>query len=109
MVYEKSNVTDYKRDKARIITYKAPHNSAVQLYDYKTKKSRVVFGPGLVLLEPEEQFTIISLSGGKPKRENAIQSLQLSLGPDFMTDQIIVETSDHAQLTLTLSYNWHFR
>jgi major vault protein len=25
-----------------------------------------------------------------------------------MTDQIIVETSDHAKLALTLSYNWHF-
>lgn len=25
-----------------------------------------------------------------------------------MTDQIIVETSDHAKLSLTLSYNWHF-
>jgi len=30
------------------------------------------------------------------------------MGPDFMTDQIIVETSDHAKLALTLSYNWHF-
>lgn len=38
-----------------------------------------------------------------------IQTLQLSLGPDFMTDQIIVETSDHAKLQLTLSYNWYFK
>jgi major vault protein len=26
-----------------------------------------------------------------------------------MTDEIIVETSDHAKLRLKLSYNWHFR
>jgi len=30
------------------------------------------------------------------------------LGPDFMTDVVTVETSDHARLSLTLSYNWHF-
>jgi major vault protein len=30
------------------------------------------------------------------------------LGPDFMTDIVIVETSDHARLSLKLSYNWHF-
>ena len=33
----------------------------------------------------------------------------MSLGPDFMTDMIIVETSDHAKLNLTLSYNWYFK
>lgn len=30
------------------------------------------------------------------------------LGPDFMTDVVEVETSDHARLRLQLSYNWHF-
>ncbi|CAD8101422.1 unnamed protein product [Paramecium sonneborni] len=97
------------RDKTRIISFKAPHNSAIQLYDYKLKKSRVVFGPDLVMLGPDEQFTVLKLSGGKPKQENLIQTLTLSLGPDFMTDQLIVETSDHAKLKLTLSYNWHFK
>jgi len=46
------------------LTYKAPHNSAVQLYDYKNKISRIVFGPELVMLEPYEEFTLITLSGG---------------------------------------------
>jgi len=32
----------------------------------------------------------------------------LLLGPDFMTDIVIVETGDHARLSLKLSYNWHF-
>jgi len=30
------------------------------------------------------------------------------LGPDFMTDIVIVETADHARLSLKLSYNWYF-
>lgn len=38
-----------------------------------------------------------------------IKSLSLLLGPDFMTDIVDVETSDHARLSLQLAYNWHFR
>lgn len=60
------------------------------------------------MLDPDEQFTLLSLSGGKPKLPNAIKSLCLLLGPDFFTDVITVETSDHARLQLQLSYNWHF-
>jgi len=97
-----------ERDKTRVVTYRAPHNSAVQIYDYKDKKSRVVFGPELVMLGPEEQFTILSLSGDKPKRPHVIKALSLVLGPDFMTDIVIVETADHARLSLKLSYNWQF-
>lgn len=97
-----------KREPWKVITYRVPHNAAVQLYDYKQKKSRVVFGPELVMLEPDEQFSIMSLSGGEPKRPNVITSLSLMLGPDFMNDQVIVETSDHARLKLKLSYNWRF-
>jgi major vault protein len=43
-----------KRDKTRVVTFKCPFNSAVQVYDYKRKKSRVAFGPDLVKLEPDE-------------------------------------------------------
>lgn len=68
-----------------------------------------MFGPDLVKLGPDEEFTVISLSGGRPKREGLIKTLCLSLGPDFMSDYVIVETSDHAQLSLSLSYNWEFR
>jgi len=97
-----------QRDKTRVITYRTPHNSAVQIYDYKAKKARVVYGPDLVMLGPDEQFTIQSLSGDVPKRPHVIKSLCLLLGPDFMTDVVVVETSDHARLSLKLSYNWHF-
>jgi major vault protein len=96
------------RDKTRVVVYKAPHNTNVQIYDYKAKKARVVFGPDLVVLGPDEQFTVLSLSGDKPKRPHVIKALSLQLGPDFMTDIVIVETADHARLSLKLSYNWHF-
>lgn len=97
------------RDKTRVITYRVPHNAAVQIYDYKEKKARVMFGPELVMLGPDEQFTQLSLSGGKPKKPNVIKALCLLLGPDFATDIITVETADHARLSLQLSYNWHFK
>jgi len=60
------------------------------------------------MLEPDEHFSIISLSGGDPKKPNAITTLALPLGPDFMNDVVVVETSDHARLKLKLSYNWRF-
>jgi major vault protein len=99
---------DTERDPTRVVTYRVPHNAAVQIYDYKKKKARVIFGPELVMLGPDEQFTVLNLSGGVPKRPNHIKSLALFLGPDFMTDLITVETADHARLSLKLSYNWHF-
>jgi len=97
-----------KRDPYRVVTYRAPHNSAVQVYDYKSKTARVSFGPDLVMLGPDEQFTVNSLSGEVPKKPHCIKSLALLLGPDFMTDLVVVETSDHARLSLKLSYNWFF-
>jgi major vault protein len=97
------------RDKTRVVRFSVQHNSACQVYNFQTRQARYVYGPDLVMLEPDEQFTVISLSGDKPKTPNVIQSLQLFLGPDFMTDIITVETSDHARLQLQLSYNWHFK
>jgi major vault protein len=96
------------RVKSRVVRFNVQHNAAVQIYDYKLKKSRIVFGPDLVMLAPDEQFTVLSISGDKPKVPNIIKSLQLFLGPDFMSDTVIVETSDHARLQLKLSYNWQF-
>jgi major vault protein len=42
------------------------------------------------------------------KHLEKIKALALLLGPDFMTDVVVVETSDHARLSLKLSYSWHF-
>merc|ERR1712072_81054 len=96
------------RDKTQVVKFRVPHNCAIQLYNYKSKASRIAFGPDMIMLMPDEQFSVMSLSGDKPKRPNVIKSLALQLGPDFMTDILVVETSDHARLKLTLSYNWHF-
>ena len=96
------------RDKTRVVRFNVQHNAAVQLYDYKEKKPRIVFGPDLVMLAPDEEFTVLSISGDKPKIPNIVKSLQLFLGPDFSSDYVIVETSDHARLQLKLSYNWRF-
>ena len=60
------------------------------------------------MLGPDEQFTVLSLSGDTPKRPNVIKALCLLLGPDFSTDVIQIETADHARLSLKLSYNWCF-
>jgi major vault protein len=96
------------RKKSNVVTYRIPHNSAVQIYDYKAKKARVIFGPELIMLGPDEQFTVLSLSGNTPKTPKILSVIALLLGPRFSTDVVIVETSDHARLSLKLSYNWHF-
>uniref|UniRef100_UPI0039807BAA hypothetical protein n=1 Tax=Salmonella sp. s51228 TaxID=3159652 RepID=UPI0039807BAA len=105
---DKTTTPTTKRDKTKAVTFRVPHNACIQIYDYKEKKARVIFGPELVILGPDEQFTQLSLSGGKPKKPNVIKSLCLLLGPDFCTDIITIETADHARLQLQLSYNWHF-
>uniref|UniRef100_A0A672RME7 Major vault protein n=1 Tax=Sinocyclocheilus grahami TaxID=75366 RepID=A0A672RME7_SINGR len=102
------NFGQAERDKTRVVSYRVPHNAAIQVYDYREKRTRVVFGPEMVMLGPDEQFTVLSLSGDKPKRPNVIKTICLLLGPDFCTDIITIETADHARLQLQLSYNWHF-
>ena len=96
------------RDPTRVVSFKAPGGTAVQVVDMKSKASRVVFGPDLVQLRPFEEFTIMRYSAGKPKRPKALVSLCLLLGPDFITDVFEVETLDHARLTIKLSANVYF-
>mmetsp|Transcript_11215 Transcript_11215/g.16825 ORF Transcript_11215/g.16825 Transcript_11215/m.16825 type:complete len:843 (-) Transcript_11215:39-2567(-) len=96
------------RDKTRVVSFRAPGNTAVQIYDSKTKQSRIEFGPSLILLQPYEEFTVLSLSAGKPKREGALKTLCLLLGPDFITEDYDVETADHARLRVRLAANVYF-
>ncbi|CAF3372443.1 unnamed protein product [Rotaria socialis] len=96
------------RNKSKVVSYRVPHNAAVQIYDFKSKKARIVFGPELVILGPDEQFTVLNLSGEKPKVPNKIRAICLLLGPEFSSDIVTIESSDHARLSLRLSYNWHF-
>ena len=106
--YRKPDIKEYKRLKHKVVTFRAPHNSAVQVYDFREKKCRIVFGPEYIKLGPHEEFTVLKLSGKKPKIENQIMNLAILLGPDFMTDIIEVETKDHARLRLQLCYSWKF-
>lgn len=108
LVYELPDVSNYVRDKSRVISYKVSANRTVQLFNFKTKETNVVFGPALVQLLPEEILTLLRLSGGNPKKENSIQTFSLMLGPALMSDTVKIETSDHAQIELMLSYKWHF-
>ncbi|HAZ48176.1 MAG TPA: colicin uptake protein, partial [Cyanobacteria bacterium UBA11371] len=94
--HHRGGVESSQRDKTRAVVFHVPQNAAVQIHDYKERSARTVFGPDLVMLGPDESFTVLSLSGEKPKRPNLIKSLALLLGPDFMTDVFTVETSDHA-------------
>nr|XP_022293947.1 major vault protein-like [Crassostrea virginica] len=96
------------RNKTRVVTYRCPGNTAVQVYNYLEKTARVVFGPDLVILGPHENFNVLSLSAGKPKKSNAMKTLCLMLGPDFITDILEVETSDHARLRIQVAFNNHF-
>jgi len=64
--------------------------------------------PELVQLGPDESITVHILSGGKPKMPGVIKSLYVSLGPDFTSDILEVETSDHCRMNIFLSYNWFF-
>jgi len=97
-----------KRDKTRIVSYKCPYNSVMQIYNLKEKTNRIVLGPNLVVLAPDEEFCLMSLSGNTPKTEGVIKTLYLKLGPNFSTDEFLVETSDHTRLYLKIAYSWLF-
>jgi major vault protein len=98
-----------RTDTSRAVTFQVPFNSAVQVFNYKKKGEETIrFGPSLVMLKPDEQFTVSNLSGSTPKRQGVIKTLHLLMGPTFSKDLVQVETSDHARLNLILSYQWKF-
>eukprot|EP00054_Salpingoeca_dolichothecata_P011292 m.62738 g.62738 ORF g.62738 m.62738 type:complete len:842 (+) comp19396_c0_seq1:163-2688(+) len=96
------------RDPTHVVTYRCPHNAAVQVNNFQDGKTRVVLGPDLVILGPHETFNVLHLSAGKPKKEGALKCLPLLMGPDYITDEIQVETSDHARLSVRYAVNNHF-
>jgi len=97
-----------KRNKSRVIAFKCPFNSVMQIYNLKLKENRIVLGPNLAILKPEEEFTLVKLSGKTPKIENCVHTLYLKLGPIFSSDEILVETEDHTRLIMKIAYNWKF-
>jgi len=100
--------TSGKRDKTRAVTYRAPTNTAVQVFDHQRQTARVVFGPNLIMLGPSEEFNVLTLSAGKPKKQFALECLAIMLGPDYLSDIIEVETLDHARLRIMYAANNRF-
>jgi len=106
------------RIKWRLVSYQLPHNAVAQVYNFTDRVQRIIFGPDLVQLGPDEEFCVLSLSGSEwlpaqpnvvtPKKSGLIRTLYLFLGPESMSDVLEVETADHARLKLQLSYSWHF-
>lgn len=96
------------RIKSRIVSYRCPFNCIMQIYNLKTKTNRIIFGPDLAILDPEEEFTLMTLSGRTPKVSGVVNTLFLKLGPTFSSDEFIVETIDHTKLKLKVSYDWIF-
>jgi major vault protein len=96
------------RNKSRIVSYSCPFNCIMQIYNLKTKTNRIIFGPDLAVLDPEEEFTLMSLSGKTPKVSGVVNTLYLKLGPTFSSDEFIVESIDHTKLRLKVSYDWIF-
>jgi major vault protein len=96
------------RDHTKVVTYKCPYNAIMQIFNFKNEKSRIIFGPQLVMLEPDEEFNLLELSGKTPKVPGVVKTLYFNMGPSYTTDKIEVETSDHALLIIEVAYNWYF-
>lgn len=82
------------------------YNEAICIYD--NDKVRVEFGPQTIFFAPNERPKVLFISGGVPVRSNVLRLAKLSLGPDFIRDQLVVRTKDNATLTLEVTYRWRF-
>ncbi|WAR20713.1 MVP-like protein [Mya arenaria] len=56
-IYVQDTQSGKGRDKTRVVQYRCPGNTAVQVNNYLDKTARVVFGPDLVILGPHDNFT----------------------------------------------------
>lgn len=71
----------------------------------KTGKRRVVQGPATVLLEYDESLQHFELSTGKPKTtDTLLTDVFLRVENNKVSDVVNVETADHVQVQLYLSY-----
>jgi major vault protein len=75
----------------------------------KTGKRRVEQGPSTVLLEYDEALEVLELSTGKPKTtDNLLRTVFLRVANNKVSDVIGVETSDHVQVSIKVSYCVNF-
>lgn len=90
----------------RAVVLRVPSNAIAEIIDYSTGKPRYIYGFDMTMLEPWEEVTILELSGGTPKAPKELLVAYKTLGPDFMHDEVIVSTSDHARVKVTMSHKW---
>lgn len=70
---------------------------------------RVVLGPSTLLLEFGQTLDVLTLSTGKPKTEaKLLRTAYLNVHNNRISDVIVVETSDHVQVEVRLTYNVTF-
>jgi major vault protein len=71
----------------------------------KTGKRRVVRGPTTLLLEYDESLEVVEISTGKPKNtDHLLRTVFLRTSNNKISDRISVETLDHVNIDLALSY-----
>jgi len=81
---------------------------AVQVVS-KTGKRRVERGPAAILLDYDESLEVLELSSGKPKTtDKLLHTVYLRVDNNKVTDHVKVETSDHVQIEVYLSYLVNF-
>jgi major vault protein len=72
-------------------------------------RRRVVKGPETILLDYHEVLEVMSFSTGKPKNTDMLErSVYLRVEHNKVSDKVTVETSDHVQVELSLSYKVNF-
>ena len=98
--------TSFLEDSSNALVLELEDNEVVFLYD--GSKSRIVQGPETIFIGPYERPKVLSLSGGKPVKQDAIKVALVKLGPDFIYDQVNVRTKDNAKLELDVTYKWRF-
>lgn len=71
-------------------------------------KTRIEFGPKVILLEPFERPFVMSIAGGTPKNTKRLKIWKIKLGPNFSTDVLDVRTKDNAEIQIRVRYMWRF-
>lgn len=74
----------------------------------KTKRE-VVVGPTTRILDYDEELEVLRLSTGRPKNdEHTLETTQLQIDGNKVSDVVRVKTTDHVELDVTLSYRVSF-
>ncbi len=75
----------------------------------KTGRRRVEVGPTTILLDYDETLEVLSLSTGMPKSAaELLETPYLRIDNNHVSDVVTVETSDHVQAQLQLTYRTRF-